>query len=233
MNAEKNNIKNICTKLTLTHSLSLLHHVRRPIFFGSPTPDLPTSLLHPTHASALSSVRGRDRGRRSVEDAWNAVPGKPSTRTPGARSREYRAGNDAAGWRRGAGCTKNFVSQAGRICARRSCCRCPWARPSPPDKTRATPGSSPFSCLWPRSLYCIVSVLSQAAVHRGCCDGVRDVRSSDAWWQAGGHEVMSHIYEDDEQTKFKFVGEIGLRRLISVCTNELVSWFRIWMLGKF
>jgi len=34
---------------------------------------------------------------------------------------------------------------------------------------------------------------------------------------------MSHIYEDDEQTKFKFVGEIGLPRLISVCTNELVS----------
>ena len=25
---------------------------------------------------------------------------------------------------------------------------------------------------------------------------------------------MSHIYEDDEQTKFKFVGEIGLGRLI-------------------
>ena len=37
------------TKLTLTHSLSLLNHIRRPIFFGSPTPDLPTSPLHPTH----------------------------------------------------------------------------------------------------------------------------------------------------------------------------------------
>ena len=174
MHTKKDDIKNVRTRLTLIHSLSLLNHIRRPIFFGSHTPDLPTSPLHP-------SVRGRDRGRRSVEDAWNAVPGKPSTRTPGARSREYRAGNDAAGWRRGAGCTKNFVSQAGRICARRSCCRCPWAHPSPLDKAGATPGSSPFSCLWPRSLYCIVSVLSQAAVHRGCCDGVRDVRSSDAW----------------------------------------------------
>ena len=37
------------TKLTLTHSLSLLNHIRRPIFFGSPTPDLPTPPLHPTH----------------------------------------------------------------------------------------------------------------------------------------------------------------------------------------
>ena len=87
---KKDNIKNVRTKLTLTHSPSLLNHIRRSILFGSPAPDLPTSPLHP-------SVRGRDRGSRSVEDAWNAVPGKPSTRTPGARSREYRAGNDAAG----------------------------------------------------------------------------------------------------------------------------------------
>jgi len=39
------------TGLTLPRSLSLLIHIRRAIFFGSPTPDLPTS---PLHAGAFS-----------------------------------------------------------------------------------------------------------------------------------------------------------------------------------
>jgi len=99
-----------------------------------------------------------------VEDAWNAMPGKPSTRTLGAGAKRIGSGTPPRVEEEAPVVPRTSSPRRGGSApvesARGStCCRCPWARPSPPDKTGATPGSSPSSCLWPRSLYCIVSVL--------------------------------------------------------------------------
>ena len=79
MHTEKYDIKNVRTKLTLTHSLFLVNHVRRSIFFGSPTPE---RLRSPSPKSRTS---GGKNFRSSDGDLTRSCGGGAPTRSDGDR----------------------------------------------------------------------------------------------------------------------------------------------------
>ena len=77
------------TKLTLTHSLSLLNHIRRPIFFASPTPPSPHFTAPCSHAPDASrpsiATAAIDAGRRALRRVGPGGARPPVTHHGGPR----------------------------------------------------------------------------------------------------------------------------------------------------